>query len=251
MGELNDKLALITGGAGGLGWATAAALAARGATVVATDVDDAVGQELYGQLGRPHSYRHLDVSDSAAWQTLADEVIAEHGGVDILFLNAGVMTRPKDAPVYNDPLVWFEVEAYRRLMSINLDGVMYGLIAVLPGLRDGAQVVITSSVAGLEPLSFDPFYSIAKYALVGVVRSLAKSFGRRGISINAVCPGGIDTGIIAPDLRKRTKLSPPGYIAEAVLQIIASGESGQAWLAQEEGQTPLPYAFQKVRHSVG
>jgi NAD(P)-dependent dehydrogenase (short-subunit alcohol dehydrogenase family) len=234
--DLNGKVAVITGGASGVGAATAQRLAELGAVIVVADVDDRRGEQLTGELGERHLYRHLDVGDLQGWGQLLEEVTREAGGVDIVHLNAGVMTRPAGSPALDDPMTSFTESAYRRMTAVNVDGVVFGIMAALPHLeaRGGGDIVVTASTAGLTPLAVDPLYALSKHALVGLVRSLGPTLEARGVRVNAVCPGGIDTAIVPPDLRARGTFSPPSYIADVVVEILESNESGVVWVAPGE-----------------
>ena len=231
--DLTGRVALITGAANGMGAATSARLAGLGATVVGVDVNDAAGAEVFAALGAPHRYRHHDVTDADAWTALVAAVVADHGRLDIVHLNAGVMSRPTSAPAFDDPLAWFHPAAYRKVMGVNADGVAYGIMAALAVMTTGARIVVTASAAGLKPLLIDPTYAASKYALVGLVRSLAPTLAARGIGIDAICPGGVDTAIVPEDLRRQRgdAFAPPSYIADAVVTVLGHGLPGGIWLA--------------------
>jgi NAD(P)-dependent dehydrogenase (short-subunit alcohol dehydrogenase family) len=194
--------ALITGGRGGLGRAFAAALGAE-ADVTLLDLPE------------------FDVGDPAAWRALV-------GAYDAAFLNAGVVTGEADPAALSD-------EQYRRAVGANLDGVVYGVrecaARLMPG---GGSILATASLAGLTATPMDPIYSATKHAVVGFVRSSAPELAKRGIRINALCPGFTDTPIVARELRGAldVPLIEPSFVAEAALQALASEESGQAWVVQ-------------------
>jgi len=194
--------ALITGGRGGLGRAFAAALGAD-ADVTLLDLPE------------------FDVGDPAAWRAL-------DGAYDAAFLNAGVVTGAADPAELSD-------EQYRRAVGANLDGVVYGVrecaARLMPG---GGSILATASLAGLTATPIDPVYSATKHAVVGFVRSCAPELAKRGIRINALCPGFTDTPIVARELRGAldVPLIEPSFVAEAALQALASEESGQAWVVQ-------------------
>jgi NAD(P)-dependent dehydrogenase (short-subunit alcohol dehydrogenase family) len=194
--------ALITGGRGGLGRAFAAALGAD-ADVTLLDLPE------------------FDVGDPAAWRAL-------EGAYDAAFLNAGVVTGAADPAELSD-------EQYRRAVGANLDGVVYGVrecaARLMPG---GGSILATASLAGLTATPIDPVYSATKHAVVGFVRSCAPELAKRGIRINALCPGFTDTPIVARELRGAldVPLIEPSFVAEAALQALASEESGQAWVVQ-------------------
>ena len=233
--DLTGKVALITGAASGMGAATSQRLAGLGATVVGVDVNDALGTAVFEALGDPHRYRHHDVTDPAAWTALVDAVVAEQGRLDVVHLNAGLMSRPNGTPALDDPLAWFTVAAYRKVMGVNTDGVAFGIMAALPALAPGGRIVVTASTAGLGPLTIDPIYAASKHALVGLTRSLAPTLAARGLGIDVICPGGVDTGIVPPDLRQRVgTFAPASYIADAVVTVLSDEHPGGVWEARSE-----------------
>jgi NAD(P)-dependent dehydrogenase (short-subunit alcohol dehydrogenase family) len=226
---------LITGAATGIGAATAAEFAARGFVVVGTDVDRAAGEQVFAELGAPHRFHLLDVRDAAAWEALLKTVVAEHGRLDILHLNAGVMMRPKGAPIMDDPLDWFTADIVRKVGSVNFEGVAFGIVAgiKLPSLR---RIIITASGAALMPLDIDPCYTASKYGVLGLALALEKPLAARGIRIDVICPGAIGTSLTAPDVRDAIKQERPGFIAESVVTIATSDAPGPVWMAFTEEQ---------------
>jgi NAD(P)-dependent dehydrogenase (short-subunit alcohol dehydrogenase family) len=246
--DLDGKVALVTGGAGGVGEAVARRLAALGATVAVLDVADERGAQIADELGGASCYRHLDVTDAAAWAATVAELVDRLGPIGVAHLNAGIMSRPIGAPGLDDPLPTLTVDTYRRVMAVNVDGVLLGIVALLPHLAPvGADLVVTASVAGLVPYPLDPLYSMSKHALVGLVRSLGPLLVAQGARLNAVCPGGVDTELVPPDIRGFGALASPSYIAEAVVSILGSGASGEVWVAPDESlgawPTPVPNAL--------
>src|SRR5436853_6559020 len=168
MGRLGGKVAVVTGGASGIGRATAVRLAEEGATVVVADIDAAGARKVADEVGgRP---AELDVGDPVAWRRLVDELTGPGGpgGVDIAVLNAGIATG-------EDRIAHLTDEAYRRIMAINVDGVVFGARALVPLIarRGGGAVVATASLAGVIGFAPDPIYTLTKHAVVGLVRSLA------------------------------------------------------------------------------
>lgn len=246
--KLKDKVVAVTGASNGVGAAVAQRMAEQGARLVALDVDDEKGKELIGSLGSGHIFKHLDVSDASAWAAVLDEIVEEAGRLDILHLNAGVMLRPNGVPTLDDPFGWLNEESYRRIMGVNVDGVVFGLMEAVRRMeaQGGGSIVVTSSLAGVTPLPIDPIYSLTKHALVGLVRSADMALGGKGIRLNAVLPGGTDTAIVPPDLKSMmNKWQPPSFIAEVVASIVESEESGQLWLAlspDEGGVTKYEFA---------
>jgi NAD(P)-dependent dehydrogenase (short-subunit alcohol dehydrogenase family) len=163
----------------------------------------------------------FDVSDPTHWETV--------GPVDVACLNAGVLGGPVDPAD-------IELEAYRRAFGVNVDGVV-----------SGGRIVCTASLAGLTGLSDDPVYAATKHAVVGFVRSVAPTLAGRGISINAICPGIVDTPMLTAAARRRLAtagfpLLAPGDVADAVWLALESSETGQAWAVQP-GRPPVDFRF--------
>jgi len=236
------SVALVTGGASGFGKEVARQLVRRGDSVVLCDVDDAGGQAVADELGA--TYLHCDVSDYdqvVATTQAAEEV---HGGLDLVFLNAGIST---GCGVGDD----FDLAKYQRANGINLDGVVYGAHAAIPALRrrGGGSIVATASMAGLTGTPFDPVYGANKHAVVGLVRALGPALAPEGIKVNAFCPGFAETKIIT-DIKSTLQASgvpiiPVEVAGEAVLQAFDSHETGQAWLLQA-GRDVMVYKFRGI-----
>ena len=239
MSRFAGRVALVTGAASGLGRATALALAAEGATVACADVADAgaVAAETGGIALR------FDVSDLEANRAAVGETVERLGGLDLVHLNAGVST---GCGLGDD----FDLARYRRAMGANLDGVVFGVHAVLPALRrrGGGAIVATASLAGLTGVPYDPLYAANKHAVVGLVRSLAH-LAEEGITVNAVCPGFAESRIIDPirDALRESGLTiiPAETVAGVVLDLLAGEASGQAVVVQP-GREPLAFAFRGV-----
>ena len=221
--ELEGKVAIVTGGGGGIGEALAVRLAGRGAHVVVADVDGARATAVATAIGG--SAMSFDVADRDAWGAAVAEIVADHGGLDLVALNAGVMSRPKGvAMAGDDPLHWM-AERYDLVRSVNLDGVAYGVLATVPHLveRGGGAICVTASMAGLMAQPEDPAYSMTKHGVVGLVRSLGPTLVAQGITIGAVCPAGVDTSLVPPDYRDSGySFAPPDHIAEALESILDS-----------------------------
>jgi NAD(P)-dependent dehydrogenase (short-subunit alcohol dehydrogenase family) len=240
--ELRDKVALITGGAGGLGRATALALAAEGAEIVIADVDEDGGRAVAEQVGG--HFVACDVADFDANREMVRAAVDAAGGLDIAHLNAGVATGFDVGPE-------FDVERYRAVMGVNLDGVVFGTHAVLPALRarGGGAIVATASLAGLTSVPFDPIYAANKAAVVGLARSLGPALAGENITYNAVCPGFAESRIVDP-IRgiladQGVELIPAETVAHTVLRIITGGGTGEAWFVQP-AREPAPFRFRNV-----
>ena len=247
-GLFEGKVAFVTGAASGIGEATCRRLAAEGARVVGADINLPGAQRVAAEIGG--TAVSLDVRRMDAWERVLAEVVASHGRLDIVYLNAGVMTRPADAPLSDDPVPWLQPEGYEKVVSVNIDGVAYGLMAAIPHLTagGGGDIVATSSIAGLMAQPPDPFYSMSKHAVVGLVRGAGPALASRNIRVNAVCPGGVDTNIVPPDLKTAGhRFSPPSYIADAVVTVLTSGGNGEIWVAYGEGSEPWRYEHPSPR----
>ena len=242
MASLHDKVALVTGGASGLGRATAVALAEAGAEVVVADVSEDAGRAAAEQVGG--HFVAADVSELESNERMVAFAVERCGGLDLVHLNAGVST---GCGVGED----FDLLTYRRAMGVNLDGVVFGAHAALPALRarGGGAIVATASLAGLVPVPFDPLYAANKHAVVGLVRSLGPALAHEGIRVNAVCPGFAESAIIA-EIREHILASglpiiPAEDVASAVVALLAGEASGECWVVQA-GREPLAYAFRNV-----
>jgi NAD(P)-dependent dehydrogenase (short-subunit alcohol dehydrogenase family) len=224
---MSERVALVTGGASGIGAATAARLAADGCRVVVADLNDELGAKHAADIGG--RYVRFDVGDRNAWSAVVADILANEGRIDVAHLNAGVVTGEGDVTRMTDA-------QYDRILGANLNGVVYGVRAVGHAMAasGGGAIVCTASAAGVIAFEGDPIYTMTKHAVVGLVRSSATSLGRHGITINAVCPGIVDTGLVAP-ARERLiaaglDLIPPSEIADAVVGAIQGGRSGECWV---------------------
>ncbi|MCH0564210.1 MULTISPECIES: SDR family NAD(P)-dependent oxidoreductase [unclassified Streptomyces] len=239
---LRGKVAIVTGGASGLGRATALTLAEAGARVVVADLDARGGREVAEMAGG--HFRACDVSDPDANRALVEFTEEQCGGVDIALLNAGVAT---GCGLGED----FDLARYRRAMGANLDGVVFGTHALLPAMRarGGGVIVATASLAGLAAVPLDPLYAANKHAVVGLARSLGPALATENVRFNAVCPGFAESRIIDPlrDMLAEQGLPiiPAQVVADTVLRIVAGGGTGECWFIQA-GRDPEPFRFRTV-----
>lgn len=226
MTDFNGKTAIVTGAASGIGRATARALADAGAVVTLLDVNDELGASAAEDAGG--TYVHLDVSNSGAWVDL----LAGFERLDLLHLNAGIYDSDlADITEISD-------EKYRRYLGVNVDGVFFGLRAAIPLLEQAqGAVVITSSMAGVMALPANPLYALTKFGLVGLVRSIHGELERRGIRVNALCPGAVATPLMGEDPhgwfgeRGITALEPED-LAATVVDLLGSDRTGEIVLHQ-------------------
>jgi NAD(P)-dependent dehydrogenase (short-subunit alcohol dehydrogenase family) len=172
------------------------------------------------------------VSDAQAWETV--------GAVELACLNAGVTTGEQDVTRLLD-------DAYRRILGANLDGVVFGVRRLAEVMDSGSAIVVTASLAGLVPSPADPIYTLTKHAVIGFVRSVAPQLEERGIRINAVAPGFVETPLIdsAPFTAAGFPLLQPETVAQAVLAAARDSETGQVWVVQP-GRDPLAFRFPNV-----
>jgi 3alpha(or 20beta)-hydroxysteroid dehydrogenase len=182
VGRVDDKVVVVTGAAGGQGAAEAAALAAEGATVIATDVHDAA------DTADGVAYRKLDVSEPGDWHALADWLKTEHGRLDGLVNNAGIPFRARVDEV--------ELADWNRVLAVNLTGTLLGIQTAVPLMRGGGSIVNVSSIAGLTG-HFAAAYTVSKWGVRGLSRVASTELGPRGIRVNTIFPGYIETPMTA------------------------------------------------------
>lgn len=187
-GLLENRIAFVTGGAGGIGAATAIAFAAEGAKVAVADLKDPTEtvDAIRAAGGDAYSIA-LDVTDQAAVEAAVDGVVARWGRLDIAFNNAGVSLEDYTTP-------WESVGLYDKVVAVNQRGVMLCMAAELRHMvqQGSGSIVNTASVAGMVGLA-GAGYCGSKHAVVGLTRSAAMRYAAEGIRVNCVCPGAIST----------------------------------------------------------
>jgi NAD(P)-dependent dehydrogenase (short-subunit alcohol dehydrogenase family) len=222
---LDGQRAFITGGASGIGAELARRFTREGATVVVADINDALGRAVATEVNG--SFVHLDVTDSTQW----NQVVAAHEPFDIVALNAGVSTNQHvvggDMPT--QPLEIVDDERYRRIMKVNVDGVVFGARAVIPSMieRRNGHILVTASLAGLIPIPPDPIYGLTKHAMVGLVKSLGVALAPHNVCISALCPGFIDTPLVSEVAKEFAKMFSIG-----VMEVEAAGDLAMTALDQ-------------------
>lgn len=225
---------VVTGASSGIGTAVMQMMAGAGHQVLALDVNDESGESLAKACGA--IYQHCDVSSPDDWVRVVER-LSELGAPTHVHLNAGIQIAPPEAPLDDYQFDAMVLERYRRMMGVNVDGVVFGLQALLPLMSQGAGIVVTASLAGITPYAVDPLYSMSKHAVVGLVRSLAPTLSERGINISAICPGGIDTAIIPEAQRGDDAVfMTPQNIAEEVVRLMDVAETGKSWAKVAESK---------------
>ncbi len=189
--RLSGKVALITGAARGQGAAAARAFVAQGAKVVIADVLDDEGKALAAELGEAAAFCHLDVSDEDGWTAAVETTVTEFGPPTVLVNNAGVL--------YFSELAKTPLAEYERVVRINQIGAFLGMRSVVEPMAGagGGSIVNVSSVEGLAGMPFLVAYTATKFAIRGMTKVAALELGARGIRVNSVHPGMIDTKMVS------------------------------------------------------
>jgi NAD(P)-dependent dehydrogenase (short-subunit alcohol dehydrogenase family) len=189
--ELEDKVAIVTGGANGIGAATAELYVEEGARVVIADLDEIAGNDLAKRLGEAARFQRTDVADKSDVQALVDLAMAEFGCLDIMFNNAGVSGHSHNR-FLDDPM-----EDFDRVVRINLAGVMFGSQAAAREMARAGKgsIINTSSVAGLAASYGLLTYRAVKAGVINFTKSLAIDLGEYQVRVNSIAPGHIATGM--------------------------------------------------------
>lgn len=190
MGQLEQKRAVITGAASGIGAATAKAYIDEGASVVLCDIDDARGEALAKSLGDQATYVHVDVAKEGEIEVALEVSKERFGGLDVLFNNAGT-------PGTIGSILDASVEGFDQTMAVHLRGVFLGIRAGgrIMATQGHGSIINTGSVAGLQANFAGHDYSAAKAGIIHLTETAANELGELGVRVNAVCPGFIATAI--------------------------------------------------------
>lgn len=219
--RLQDKVTIITGGAAGIGKATAERFAEEGAKVIIGDVNEAAGREVAATLGADAAFYPIDVTDRAAVQRWMDAVVERYGRIDVLVNNAGVLRDGLLVRVKDGELVKQMPEAdFDLVIAVNLKGVFNCTQAVAPTMiRQNSGVILNaSSIVGLDGNFGQTNYVATKAAVVGMTKVWARELGRYNIRVNAIAPGFILTEMIQ---------QMPQQILEGMVSRTPIGRMGQ------------------------
>src|SRR5690606_510790 len=189
MKRLENKVAIITGGAGLIGFTTALGIAREGARVMLVDLDENQLREKVAEAkeeGMTMEYVVADVTQAVQVQNYVDETIGRYGRIDLFFNNAGIDGEVNLTENYSE-------DSFDKVMAVNVKGVFLGMKYVIPKIQDGGSIVITSSIAGLIGEPGMVAYHASKHAVVGIMRTTAKEVAKRQIRVNSVHPGFVDS----------------------------------------------------------
>jgi NAD(P)-dependent dehydrogenase (short-subunit alcohol dehydrogenase family) len=207
MSRLAEKVAIITGGAGGIGRAAGRLFAEEGAHVILVDLDESALQEVVQSIGDESvSYVVADTTQPDQVQSFVNAAVDRHGGVDIFIANAGIEGEINS--IIDTP-----VEMFDQVMSVNVRGVWLGLKYVMPIMRErgGGSIVITSSTAGVQGSEGMSPYVASKHAVIGLMRSAAMEGSSMGIRVNTVNPSPIQTRMMRSIEQQRVSLGRDGF----------------------------------------
>lgn len=220
--DFTGKVAVITGGANGIGRAVALGFAKRGARIVIVDRDATAGAALAQTIGASAIFVAADVTKSTDVQTYVKAAIDSFGTIDCFHNNAGIEGRVAPTAEYDEAV-------FDAVMAVNAKGIFLGLRHVLPVMiaQGHGAVVNTASVAGLVGTVGMPAYVASKHAVIGLTKVAAGEVGKHGVRVNAVCPGPIDTRMVR-DIARQVSPNNPESVAERYAAGIPLGRYGTA-----------------------
>ena len=216
--SLEGKVALVTGGAAGIGLATSEALIAAGATVVLADRDEAAAAAVAARLGAAAIPLRVDLLDPESCAAMVPGALEKAGRIDILHCNAGTYI--------GGDLVDTDGATIDRMLNLNVNAVMKNVRDVIPHMteRGSGDIVVTCSVAGHFPVSWEPVYSGSKWAITCFVQTMRRQLNKKGIRVGQVSPGPVVSALLADwpeeNLRKAKEsgsLIEPVEVADAVM----------------------------------
>lgn len=238
--QLEGSNVIITGAGSGIGRASAIRFADAGAHVIAVDLDPGAVAETANRVGGSSAVG--DVSDPGLWEETVAMAV-ERGGLDVAHLNAGLYG-------HTGPIDELPLDVYERTVGANIGGVVLGTRACVPAMRanGGGAIVVTASVAGIVAFEGNPVYTMTKQAVTGFVRAVAPSLVADGISIDAVCPGVVDTPMTVEALgggdaaELDIPMIEPDRVAAVALDLALTAGTGRCRAVREHGG-PIDWTF--------
>lgn len=230
MARLTDKVAVITGGAGGIGAATAKLFTDEGARVLLVDRHEAALQRVVDTVGGAvASYVVADITQPAEVQRYVQTAIERYQGIDIMLANAGIEGVVQPIPDY-------PIDVFDQVMAVNVRGVWLGLKYVIPAMRarGGGSIVITSSTAGIRGSLGLSAYTTSKHAVIGLMRTAALECAPWGIRVNTVNPAPIETRMMRSLEEMRTTVTGASVTVEQTRETIAARIPLKRYGAPEE-----------------
>ncbi|MGV0476063.1 3-alpha-hydroxysteroid dehydrogenase [Mycobacterium kansasii] len=230
MGRVDNKVALISGGARGMGASHARLLVAEGAKVVIGDILDDDGRNLADELGPAARYVHLDVTKPEHWTAAAATAVGEFGRLNVLVNNAGIINY--------GPLKTFDLTKWQHILDVNVTGTLLGIQAVIDPMiaASGGSIVNISSIEGLRGAAWVHGYVTSKWAVRGLTKSAALELAPNNIRVNSIHPGFVRTPMTAklPQDMLNIPLGRPGEPEDvsAFVLFLASDESSYATAAE-------------------
>jgi NAD(P)-dependent dehydrogenase (short-subunit alcohol dehydrogenase family) len=248
---LEGKVALITGGAAGIGEAIVRLFTKHGAKVILADIADEAGRNLAGSLSPPATYVHCDVSKEQDVRAAVDLAMEKHGQLDIMYNNAGTIEFVAVESVAED-----EMEHFDRVMSVSVRGAMLGIKhaarVMIP--RKKGCIISTASVAGIIG-GFTPYaYTASKHAIIGLTKNGAAELGKYGIRVNTVSPYGLATVLVNNYLKQGNASSALSEEDKAALEAFSSSVAnleGATLRAEDIAEAGLYLASDEAKYVSG
>jgi 3alpha(or 20beta)-hydroxysteroid dehydrogenase len=242
MGKLDGRVAIITGGSGGIGRAAAKRFVDEGANVLLVDIAERALSDAIAALGEKHaSWVCADVSTDQDTQRYVNTAVERYGRIDILLANAGIEGNFKPIPEYS-------IEVFDRVIAVNVRGVWLGLKHVIPVMaKGGGSIVITSSTAGIRGRPGGSAYVTSKHAVIGMMRTAALECAPLNIRVNTVNPAPIETRMMR-SIEEQLAPGHPGQAKEQVKSRLPLGRYGQP---EEVADVMLFLASDQSRYCTG